>query len=105
MNDSRVLVERLVVGAVHLDELVDPVRVEVAHLRDQARAADRGADELLVGVAAEDGPRRVPHRGEDDRPGVDQRAVEVEEDDRVAHAVDRSRAPTGVPAVPSRAQS
>ena len=31
-------VERLVVGAVHLDELVDPVGVEVAHLRDQALA-------------------------------------------------------------------
>ena len=36
-------VERLVVGAVDLDELVDPVGVEVAHLRDQARPADRGA--------------------------------------------------------------
>ncbi len=84
--------------AVRVDQLVDAVGVEVAHLRDQARAADRGADELLVGVAAEDGPRRVPHRGEDDRPGVDQRAVEVEEDDREAHRGDRNpqgRAPCG----------
>ena len=37
-NDSRLVVERLVVRAVRLDELVDPVGVEVAHLRDQARA-------------------------------------------------------------------
>jgi hypothetical protein len=42
-----------------LDELVDPVGIEVTHLRDQARAADRRADELLVGLAAEDGQRRV----------------------------------------------
>ena len=33
-------VERLVVRAVDLDELVDPVGVEIAHLRDQTRATD-----------------------------------------------------------------
>ena len=50
-----------------------------------------GAAELLVrDVAAEDGLRRVPHGGDDDRPRVDHRAVEVEEHDREAHAVDRS---------------
>ena len=72
-------------GAVDVDELVDPVRVEVAHLRDQARPADRGAHELLVRLAPEHGHGRVAHRGHDDRPGVDQRAVEVEEDDAVLH--------------------
>ena len=79
-------VERLVVGAVHVDELVDPVGVEVVHLRDQAGPADRGAHELLVRLAAEHGHRGVAHRGDDDRPRVDQGAVEIEEDDAVAHA-------------------
>ena len=78
-------VERLVVGAVHVDELVDAVRVEIAHLGDEARAADRGAHELLVGLAAEHRHGRVPHRGEDDRPRVDQGAVEIEEDDAATH--------------------
>ena len=79
------LVERLVVRAVGVDELVDAVGVEVAHLRDQAGPADRGADELLVRLAAEHRQRGVAHRGEDDRPGVDQRAVEVEQHDGEAH--------------------
>ena len=78
-------VERLVVRPVHVDELVDAFGVEVAHLRDQAGAADRGPDGLLVRLPAEDGQRRVLHRGEDDRPRVDQRPVEVEEDDGEAH--------------------
>ena len=84
-------VERLVVGAVDVDELVDAVGIEVAHLRDQARAADRGADALLVRLAAEHGHGGMSHRGEDDRPRVDQGAVEVEEDDAVPHDRDRSR--------------
>ena len=79
-------VERLVVGPVDVDELVDALGIEVAHLGDQPRPADRGAHELLVRLAAEHRHRRVAHRGDDDRPGVDQRAVEVEEDDAVAHA-------------------
>ena len=83
-------VERLVVRPVRVDQLVDAVGVEVAHLRDQPRPADRRAHQLLVRFAAEDGERGVLHRGQDDRPGVDQGAVEVEEDD-VAHAVDRSQ--------------
>ena len=78
-------VERLVVGAVDLDELVDPVGIEVVHLGDQTRPADRRLDPLLVRLQAEHGHRGVAHRGDDDRPGVDQRAVEVEEDDAVAH--------------------
>ena len=37
-------------------------------------------------LAPEHGPHRVLHRREDDRPRVDQRAVEVEQDDREAHS-------------------
>ncbi len=72
-------------GAVGLDELVHPIGIEVTHLRDQPRAADRRADELLVGLTAENGQRRVLHRGDDDRARVDQRAVEIEEDRVEAH--------------------
>ena len=50
-------VERLVVRAVGLHELVDPVGVEVAHLRDQPGPADRRANELLVRLAPEHGER------------------------------------------------
>jgi hypothetical protein len=32
----------------------------------------------------------VPHRGEDDRAGIDHRAVEIEEYDRKTHVVDAS---------------
>ena len=77
--------ERLVVRAVDAHELVDARRVERLHLRLEPRAADR-RQQLLVGVlAAEHGLGRVPHRREDDRAGVDHGAVEIEEDDRVAH--------------------
>jgi len=82
-------VERLVVQAIGLHELVDPVGVEVAHLGDQARPTDRGAHQLLVRLTTEHGQRRMLHRGQDDRPGVDQRAVEVEQDD-ASHVADRS---------------
>ena len=79
----------LVVGSVRLHELVDAVGVEITHLRDQPGPTDGGADELLVGLTAEHGHRGVPHRGQDDRPRVDQGAVEIEEDDGVPHAADR----------------
>ena len=82
MERLELLVQRLVVRPVGLDELVDALGVELAHLRDQSRAADRRAHELLVGLAPEHGRASVAHRSEDDRPRVDQRAVEVEEDDR-----------------------
>ena len=49
--------ERLVVRAVHLDELVDAVGIEVAHLRDQALSADRRLDQLLVRLLPEHGHR------------------------------------------------
>ena len=78
--------ERLVVCAVGVDEPVDAVGVEVTHLRDEAGAADRGADKLLVRLRPEDGHGRVSHRGEDDRARVDQRAVQIEEHNPKAHA-------------------
>jgi hypothetical protein len=78
-------VQRLVVGAVGADELVDPVGRERRHLRLEPGPADR-LQQLGVGVvAAEHRARRVAHRGEDDRAGVDDGAVEVEEDGREAH--------------------
>ena len=76
------VVERLVVGAVDADELVDPLGREDGHLRLEPGAAD-GLHQLGVAeVAAEHLARRVPHRREDDRAGVDDGAVEIEEDDR-----------------------
>ena len=81
-----VVVERLVVGAVDVHEPLDLIRRERAHLRLQAGAADR-LQQLLVGVvAAEHLARRVPHRGEDDRAGVDDGAVEVEQNGLEPHA-------------------
>ena len=80
------VVQRLVVRAVDAHELVDPVRVERHHLRLEPRPAD-GRQQLVVGVlAADDRLGGMPHRGEDDRAGVDHGAVEIEEDDREAHA-------------------
>ena len=49
------LVQRLVVQAVRLHEVVHAVGVELPHLGDEARAADRGADHLLVRLPPEDG--------------------------------------------------
>ena len=79
--------------AVAGDELVDPLRVDQPHLLDEARAADCAAELLVGDLAPEHGLRRVPHRRDDDRAGVDHGAVEVEEDDREAHALDASLAP------------
>ena len=77
--------QRLVVRAVDAHELVDARRVERVHLRLEPRPAD-GASSCGVGVlAAEHGLGGVAHRREDDRAGVDDGAVEIEQDDRVAH--------------------
>ena len=82
---AQVLVQRLVVRAVDVHELLDPVGRERVHLRLEAGPADR-LHQILVGVVApENLARRVPHRGEDDPAGVDDRSVEVEEDDRESH--------------------
>src|SRR5436190_3147315 len=81
-----VVVERLVVGAVDVHEPLDVLGGERAHLRLQAGAAYR-LQKLLVGVVtAEHLAGRMPHRGEDDRAGVDHGAVEVEEDGLEPHA-------------------
>src|SRR5688572_33191707 len=58
--------ERLVVRAIDLDELLDAALVEEAHLLVQARAADRGHQDLVLDLAPEHGLRRVTHRREDD---------------------------------------
>ena len=64
----------------HLRTLLDAGRLE-------AGTTD-GPEQLLVGVlAAEHLARRVPHRREDDRAGIDDRAVEIEEDGREPHTL------------------
>ena len=85
--------QRLVVRAVDADELVQVlVAPELVHLRLEPRPADRGHQRLVGNLPPEHRLRGVPHRGEDDPAGVDDGAVEIEEDDRKAHAPDRSRA-------------
>jgi hypothetical protein len=76
------VVERLVVGAVDADEVVDPLGREDLHLRFEPGTAD-GLHQLGVPeVAAEHLARRVPHGREDDPAGIDDGAIEIEEDDR-----------------------
>src|SRR5215468_2488280 len=80
------VVERLVVCAVDVYEPVDLVGREGSHLCLEPGAADR-LQQLLVGVVAtEHLSGCVSHRGENDRSGVDDGAVEVEEDGLEAHA-------------------
>ena len=77
--------QRLVVRAVHRDQLLDTIGCECVHLGLEPGSAHRG-HELLVGhLRTEHLFRRMPHRGEDDRAGVDHRAVEIEEYDRKTH--------------------
>ena len=75
----------VVVLLVDVEEFVRALGVECLHLRDDALAADRRAELLPGDLATENGPRGMLHGLENDRPRVDQRAVEVEEDDREAH--------------------
>ena len=84
------VVQRLVVRAVDADELVDPILGEHRHLRLEPGAADRREQLLIRVFAPEDGARSMAHRGEDDPAGIDDGPVEIEQNDRVAHAVDRS---------------
>ena len=80
------LVQPVVVHLVRLEQRLGALGVYRLHLRDDPLPAD-GHPELLRGnLATEDRPNGVLHGGEDDRPGVDQRAVEVEEDDAKPHA-------------------
>jgi len=83
--DGDRVVQRLVVGAIDAHELVDACGVEGLHLRLEPRPADGGQELGLGVVAAEHGLRGMAHRREDDRAGVDDSAVEIEQDDREAH--------------------
>jgi hypothetical protein len=85
--------ERLVVLAVDPHELVGLRDVDRAHLVVDVGAADERGQLGLRDLALEHGPRGMPERREDDRPGVDQGAVEVEEDVGVGHGVDRIDGP------------
>ena len=79
------LVEAVVVLLVRLEQLVGMLRVDRRHLRDDPLAADGQTELVRRDLPPEHGAHGVLHRGEDDRPRVDQRAVEVEEDDAEAH--------------------
>src|SRR5437762_3586656 len=76
--------------AINVDELVDLVRREGVHLSLETGPADRSHQLLVGNLCAENLLRGVPHRGEDDRAGVDHGAVEIEEDNGKAHGVDAS---------------
>jgi hypothetical protein len=78
-------VQRLVVLAVGSDELVDPLLAERPHLVVQSGAADGGQQLFGGNLALQNRLRCMAERGQDDRRGVDQRPVEIEEDRLVAH--------------------
>ena len=69
--------------AVDAYELVDPRRVgvEPRHLRLEIRAADLREDLLVREPPLQHGLRRVVERREDQLRRIDERAVEIEEDD------------------------
>src|SRR6478672_3190132 len=69
-------------------ELVCLFGVELAHLLLEMPGADARHQHFVGEVLAEHGRRRVPVGREDHPAGVDDRAVEVEEDDGEAHGVD-----------------
>jgi hypothetical protein len=79
------VVEPRVVGAVDLDQLLHAGGVDRLHLLAEPRAADRREKLVLRNFPAQDGSRRVLEGGEDHRPGVDQGAVEVEQNGAVTH--------------------
>jgi len=83
-------VKRLVVLAVGGDEVVDLLRVERVHLGDEARTADGCGKDFLRDLATEHRSGGVFHRRDDHRARVDQRAIEVEEDDAKAHPSNRN---------------
>jgi len=79
------LVQPVVVVLVRLQQFVGVLRVDRRHLRDDALAADGHLQLGRRDLAAENRADCVLHRREDDRAGVDQRPVEVEEDDPKSH--------------------
>src|SRR4029453_18971625 len=68
-------------------ELVDVLLVEGAHLVVDVGAADRGGEHLVRDLSLQHGLGRVAERGKDDLAGIDERAVEIEEDGRITHLV------------------
>ena len=86
-SDARLelVVERDVVRAVNVHELRRAVGIDRHHLRFKPRPADRLHQLGIRVLAPEHLTRGVTHRREDDRAGVDDRAVEVEEDGRKSH--------------------
>jgi hypothetical protein len=78
-------VEGAVVLAVDAHQLVHARRVEHGHLVVEVRAANECGDLLVFNIASEDGLRGVLEGREDDRTGVDERPVEVEEHGLIAH--------------------
>ena len=97
-NDRHVVVvDAMVELAVDVEQLLRALLVEHAHLLEQ-RPADALAQRLLGQLAAEHGRERMAVRRDDQRHGVDQRAVEVEDDGRVAHPASGSSAASGASA-------
>ena len=84
---DELVVQRLVVRPINRDELVDTVGRKGLHLRLEPGAADRGHQLLVGNLDAENLSGGVSHRGENDRAGIDDGAVEIEEDDRKTHDV------------------
>ena len=80
------------------EQLVGVLGVDRLHLRDDALSADRHPELLGRDLPTEHGPNGVLHRGEDERPGVYERAVEVEEDDPEAHPAIVASPPSSRPA-------
>jgi len=78
------------VSAVDAHELVDPLGREDLHLGLEPRPADRLHQFGVPEVAAEHLARRVAHGREDDPAGIDDGAVEIEEDDRKTRHSDPS---------------
>ncbi len=79
------LVQPVVVHLVGLEQCLGVLGVDRLHLRNDPLPADGQTELVGWNLATEDRPNGVLHGGEDDRPGVDQRAVEVEQDDAEAH--------------------
>jgi hypothetical protein len=75
------------VRAVDAHELVHAIGSKRTHLGLEAGPADGGHQRLVRDLGAEHFLRGMPHRGKNDRAGVDHRAVEVEENDWITHDI------------------
>ena len=81
--------QRLVVLPVDAQELLPARGIERVHDLLEPRPADGGEELLGRDLARQHRAGRMLHGSEDDLARVDDRAVEIEQDDREAH-VDRS---------------